>query len=161
MYLIVLHDVTAHGADCLYRCAYFTCKVQICIHTVFALHMCVVCSWRTCVNLLWGEKTKWWKITRYAAVSEVMRPSKNAKRHQCIERVALGWLNLSPYLWPLDCPCMHHFSLTLSCFLSFALLSCDTVALLSCDTVALCFPFHFVAWSCRDCSGSIRVHSLT
>ena len=139
-----------HGANCLHRCAYFNCKVQICIHTVFALHMCVVCSWRTCINLLWGKKTRR-KSTCYAAVSEVMRPSQNANRHQCIKRVTLGWLNVLPYLWPLDCPCMHHFSLTLSCFLSFALLSC----------AQLPFAYHFVAWSCRDGSGSIRIHSLT
>ena len=103
------------------------------VHTLtvkykYALHMCVVCSWRTYVNLLWGE-TRRWKSTCYAAVSEVMRPSQNAKIHQCIERFALGWLKVLPYLWPLDCPCMHHFSLTLSCFLSFSLLSCDIVAL--------------------------------
>ena len=48
---------------------------------------------------------------------------------------------------------MHRFSLTLSLSLS--------IVQLSCDKVALCFCFHILAWLRRDCSGSIRVHSLS
>ena len=29
----------------------------------------------------------------------------------CIKRCTLGWLNISPYLWLLDSPCMHCFFL--------------------------------------------------
>ena len=128
--------------------AYLNYKVHT--HKVFVLHMCAVCSWP--ISKLWGGKTRWQSV-HYIDVSEVMCSSQNAKMHQCIEQWALGWFNLLPYLWPLDCHFMHCFFLISSCFLSFAPLSCDTVALY--------FRFHFVTWACRDYSHSIRVHSLT
>ena len=149
-YLICVCATLKYMVQLLMVLVVFTDVHTLTVKYKYALHMCVVCSWRTYVNLLWGE-TRRWKSTCYAAVSEVMRPSQNAKIHQCIERFALGWLKVLPYLWPLDCPCVHYFSLTLSCFLSFALLACDTIALY----------FRFVTWSCRDCSRSIRVHSLS
>ena len=48
---------------------------------------------------------------------------------------------------------MHRFFSPSSCSLSYALLSCDVVT--------LCFRFHILAQSCRNCSSSIRVYSCS
>ena len=70
----ILHD--AHGAN--YLCTdVHTLVLEICMHKVFALYMCVVSSW--CgrpKSISWGGKTRRWQSARYAAVSEVLCPPK-------------------------------------------------------------------------------------
>ena len=68
---------------------------------------------------------------------------------RCIKRCVDGWLNVLPHLWPLHSPYMHHVLLSHSITSLF-------FALLPCDVVALCFCFHILTQSHRDCSGSIH-----
>ena len=113
--------------------------LETCMHKVFALYTCVVSSW--CgrpESISWGGTETRWRSAHYTGVSEVQCSSQNAKIYQCIEWCALGWLiNLSPFLWSLDHPCMHSFFLILFSFHFPALLwhSCPLLPLSLCSMV--------------------------
>ena len=136
----------------LHTCAYFNCKVQICIHTLFALRMCVVCSWcgRRKSIVRWENK----KMEKHSLCSQSAR--------WCVLPKMLrdtSALSESPLVGSFALPVTPRLSLYAS-FLSHSILFPFICSALLC-TVDLWLPFHFVAWSCRDCSGSIRVHPLT
>ena len=127
---------------------------------VFASHTCPVCSRRGRPIVSWeNEMAKRSLVEVYEEVSEVhhtkccliyCQPCSNSLTESqsgsaglmqqwqylvvCIKRCTLGWLNVSPYLWLLDSPCMHCFFLI-------------SLSALSYDAVALCFHFCVLAWS--------------